>query len=377
MAKQYKHLFDQVTSFENLWAAFHRAAKGKRSQPEVAEFELWADIGLPRLRSKLLAGTWLPGGYRSFTINDPKRRVVSAAPFADRVVHHALVQVMEPLFEATFIADSYANRKGKGVHTALDKAQGWVRGYRYMLPCDLKQFFPSVDHSVLLELLARKVACPATLDLCRKLLAGGDGLLEGEYHMVFFAGDDLFAAQRPRGLPIGNLTSQFWANVLLNALDQFVKRELRCHAYLRYVDDFVLFSDSKSELWGWKGQIVDKLAALRLVMHYRSACVAPTVNGLPFLGFRLFADQRRLKTRNAWAFSHRLRHMQRAVAAGAMDAEAVRERVRGWVAHAQHADTWRLRETLFNRASVQMPLQVGVSPPQSGDAGIPAFLQAA
>lgn len=369
MAKRFDHLFEQITSYENLWQAFGRAAKGKRSQPEVAMFELWVDVHLLRLREELLAGSWQPGGYHNFTINDPKRRVVSAAPFADRVVHHALVQVLEPLFEPTFIADSYANRKGKGVHAALDKAQGWVRGYRYMLPCDLKQFFPSVDHAVMMAVLARKIACAPTLNLCGKILASGEGLLEAEYNMAFFPGDDLLAAARPRGLPIGNLTSQFWANVLLNDLDQFVKRQLQCHAYLRYVDDFVLFSDSKAQLWDWKAQIICNLSELRLVMHEKRACVQKTAAGLPFLGFRLFAHHRRLKTRNAWAFSHRLRDMQAAVAAGDLQVDALRERVRGWVAHAEHADTWRMREKLFNRS-----LAV---PPQLADERIPAFFEAA
>ena len=348
MAKQFDHLFEEIRSFENLWTAWKKAAKGKRGQVEVADFEMDADLRILQIQAQLQDGTWRPGPYRSFEINDPKRRVVSAAPFADRVVHHALVQVIEPLFERTFIGDSYANRVGKGTHAALDKAQGWVREYKYFLPCDLKQFFPSIDHAVLQNILARKIACLPTLALCERILASGVGLLDGEYDMAFFAGDDLLAAQRPRGLPIGNLTSQFWANVLLNELDQFVKRELGCHGYLRYVDDFLLFSDDKRQLWQWKAAVVDKLAQLRLRLHDRRACVGASESGLPFLGFRLFGQHRRLKSRNAWAFSHRLAVGKRRVAAGLATQDQLDTKVKGWVAHAQHADTWHLREKIFN-----------------------------
>ena len=356
VAKQFDHLFEEITSFDNLWRAFKRAAAGKRGQVEVAEFEMNADWRVLEIQSALQNGTWQPGAYRSFEINDPKRRVVSAAPFADRVVHHALVQVIEPLFERTFIGDSYANRLGKGTHAALDRAQGWVREYKYVLPCDLRQFFPSVDHAVLQGILARKIACMPTLVLCEKILQSGAGLLDGEYTMTFFAGDDLLAAGRPRGLPIGNLTSQFWANVLLNDLDQFVKRTLGCHPYLRYVDDFLLFSNDKAELWRWKAQLVDKLAAMRLSLHDRRACVAACASGLPYLGFRLFAQHRRLKSRNAWAFSHRLRAGQGLIATGLMMRDELNLQVQGWVAHAKHADTWRLREKIFGNPSPVAPV---------------------
>ncbi len=348
MAKQFDRLFEEITSFENLWSAFKSAAKGKRSQVEVADFEVNADWRILEIQAALKSGRWQPGPYRSFEINDPKRRVVSAAPFADRVVHHALVRVIEPLFERTFIGDSYANRMGKGTHAALNKAQVWVRDYPYVLQCDLKQFFPSVDHVVMANVLTRKLACMPTLDLCKRILASGVGLLDAEYAMVHFDDDDLFAVARPRGLPIGNLTSQFWANVLLNELDQFVKRELGCHAYLRYVDDFLLFSKSKAELWQWKAAIVKKLSLLRLTLHERRACVATTAGGVPFLGLRLFANHRRLKSRNAWAFSHRLRLAKLALAAGDIDRDKFDAKLKGWVAHAAHADTWRLREKIFN-----------------------------
>jgi RNA-directed DNA polymerase len=288
-------LWQRLTSWANLHAAWQAAARGKRSQPEVATFELALEHNLFTLQSQLQSGSYHPAPYRSFHIHDPKHRLVSAAAFADRVVHHALVQIIEPLFEKQFSEGSYANRVGKGTHKALDRAQHFMRGHRYVLQCDIKQFFPSVDHAVLLQLLERSVRCKNTLALCRTILASGDGVLASEYTQVYFAGDDLLASQRPRGLPIGNLTSQFWANVYMNALNQHIQRTLRCKAYVRYVDDFALFSNDKAQLWAWKTAIRDKLNALRLTMHGASSTVYPVKNGMPFLGMQLFAEHRRLR----------------------------------------------------------------------------------
>jgi RNA-directed DNA polymerase len=346
MAKRFNHLYEQVCDFGNLYKAFKKASKGKRGQPEVVAFELELEPNLIDIQDRLRAGTWRPGPYRSFHVAEPKARLISAAPFADRVVHHALVNIIEPLFEATFIGDSYANRKGKGTHAALDRAQVWMRHYPYALQCDIKQFFPSVDHELLLAVLARKLACQRTLALCGHILAGGAHLHANE-RVPGYAGDDLFSALRPRGLPLGNLTSQFWANVLLNEMDQFIKRELRVVPYLRYVDDFVLFGSSKPELWAAKAAIVQRLSGLRLSMHPRRSTVLRCEDGLPFLGLRLFPHHRRLKARNPRAFARRLRGWRAAVARGTMAWPQVSQRTAGWVAHAEGANTWRLRCALF------------------------------
>lgn len=321
----------------------------------MAAFELNLGAELLQLQAELRAYTYRPGGYRSFVIHDPKRRLVSAAPFRDRVVHHALVQAIEPLFEAVFIEHSYANRLGKGTHKAIAQAREWQRDHGFVLQCDLRQFFPSVDHAVLLAALTKRISCQRTLALCATVLASGVGVLNGEYTPVSFPGDDLLAAARPRGLPIGNLTSQFWANALLNELDQFVTTELGCAAYLRYVDDFLLFSDNKKQLWAWKNAIRDKLNSLRLSMHEASSTVYPVKNGIPWLGVRLLPQGVKLKTRNARAFAARLRDMQAAVAAGAMPLEEATRRIQGWVAHAKQADSWALRRAIFENATFTPP----------------------
>ena len=347
MVKRYTELYPQLVTFENLYTAYRKAAQGKRGQPNVAAFEFDLEHNLFALQAELLAHTYRPGAYRSFKIHDPKERVISAAPFKDRVVHHALCNVIEPLFERTFIGDSYANRVGKGTHAALDRAQHFARRYPYVLQCDIRQFFPSIDIRILRGILARKLADAEVMALIDHILAGGAGILQEAYDMVYFPGDDLFAVQRQRGLPIGNLTSQFWANVYLNALDQHVKRALRCAAYLRYVDDFLLFADSKRQLWAWKDAVRAKLADLRLTLHERSSTVYPVTNGIPFLGFRLYPTHRRLKRRNGMAFVRRYRALRRAAARGEVGLEEIERRVRGWLAHAAHGDTYGLRRALL------------------------------
>jgi len=352
VAKTYKNLYPSVVSFENLYQAFKKAAKGKRSQPNVAAFEFDLEANLFRLQEELQAGTYRHGPYDSFYIRDPKHRLISAAPFRDRVVHHALVRVVEPIFEHSFISDSYANRVGKGTHLALDRCQSYARRYRYVLQCDLRQFFPSVDHAILRRILAGKLADPGVLWLVDRILESGVGVLRKEYEMVWFPGDDLLAATRPRGLPIGNLTSQFWANCYLNPLDHFVKRTLGgkgpSPGYLRYVDDFLLFADDKRRLWDWKGAIQETLSTLRLSLHERQSTVYPVTNGIPFLGFRTYPTRRRLKRANGVAFGRRFRRTCAALARGEIGYEDLERRVQGWIAHSGHGDTYRLRRSLLS-----------------------------
>ena len=212
-------MFDAVRDWGNLLRAAEQAARGKRKRASTAQFDHRRADRLLELQTALDARCWQPGAYRHFTIHETKRRRISAAPFADRVLHHALVNVIAPLFETRFIAHSYANRRGKGTHLALNQCQAWARRYRYALRCDVVQHFPSLDHAVLRAKIARQVGDESVLWLVDQLLAGGAAALADEYTMRYFAGDDLFAAGRPRGLPIGNLTSQFWSNLYLNDFD--------------------------------------------------------------------------------------------------------------------------------------------------------------
>ena len=345
--KTYKHLYPKITDFDNLYAAWRKARRGKRYNPSAAAFEQNLDAELTQLHTELVSESWQPGGYRSFTIHEPKRRKISAAPFRDRVVHHALVRVIEPIYERKFIYDTYANRVGKGTHKALDRCTAFMQRYAYVLQCDIQQFFPAIDHDILKQTLARTIACKPTLHLCEKIIDSGAGVLTDAYDMRYFPGDDLLAAARPRGLPIGNLTSQFWANVYLNTLDQFVKHTLQAVGYVRYVDDFLLFADDKATLQRWLSAIIEQLQVLRLTLHEQRAQAKPVTQGIPFLGFTVYPTHRRLKRTKGIAYRRHLKTLVKRYRAGEITREQGRASVMAWIGHVQHGNTWGLRRKLF------------------------------
>lgn len=347
MPKTFRALWPQLVSFANLWHAYLAARRGKRARPAVAAYDLDAESRLLRLQTRLAEGSYQPGTYRTFVIREWKRRVVSAAPFEDRIVHHALCQVIEPIWERRFIHDSSACRVGKGTLAALDRAQHFARSHRALLQIDLREFFPSIDHALLETTLRQHIADARVLDLCARIIAGGRDVLAEEYTPRYFPGDDLFALLRPRGLPIGNLTSQFWANVFLHPLDLFIKQELHCRAYLRYCDDLVLFADDLATLHAWKDAIRERLAALRLTMHEHRAQVSPTRAGFPFVGWTIFPDRRRLRRRNVVRFWRRYRARLTAYAAGEITFDHLSATVHGWVGHAQNGSTTGLRKAIL------------------------------
>lgn len=348
--------FAQLCSWENLVLAWRKAARGKRGTASVARFEYWAEEELTAIREQLLAGTYRPGAYVHFHVKDPKRRKISAIGFRDRVVHHALCTIIEPRFEGLFIADSYANRKGRGTHRAIDRLQAFAQRYRYVLRADVVQHFASVDHAILLAILARQIPEADVMALVEVIVASGRGVLDDEYRYVRFPDDDLLSACRPRGLPIGNLTSQFWSNCYLHPFDQFVTRELGCRAYLRYVDDFALFSDDKRALLAWKAAIVERLQRLRLIIHETRAQALPVDDGIPWLGFVVFPTHRRVKARKIRSAHRRLRARLEAYHAGKISYGELNASIHGWINHVRHADTWGLRrhvlETLVIRPAV-------------------------
>lgn len=342
-------LFPHLLAWENLWEAYRKAARSKRGKSAAATFEFKLADQLLALQDELQHGSYQPGAYCHFVIHEPKRRLISAAPFRDRIVHHALCNIIEPLFEARFYEHSYANRKGKGTHQAIDQLQTYARRYRYVLRLDIVQHFPSLDHEVLKQELFKVIIDPQIQRLVANILQSGEGVLADEYDIVTFPQDPPTAQLRARGLPIGNLTSQFWSNCYLNPFDWFVKRELQCPAYLRYVDDFALFANSKHQLWHWKGKIIEFLAKLRLTLHENSAQVNPTDKGIPWLGFVVYPTHRKLKRRNVLLFQQRLEqnislYQQNVITFAELDAT-----VQGWINHVRYGDTWGLRDNMFEQ----------------------------
>lgn len=353
MPRSFGSLFPQLCSFDNLYQAFLAARRGKRDRPEVREFDYRLEGNLLGLQQELQSGRWRPGPYRNFYVQEYKKRLITAAPFRDRVVHHALVRVLEPCFEPAFISDSYACRKGKGQHKAIDRFQRWLKGSRHVLRADIAKFYPSVDHDVLKSLICRRVRDRRALSLTELVLASGEGILEPEYELQRFPGDNLFSPlERARGLPIGNLTSQFFGNVYLDQLDHFVKETLGCRRYLRYMDDFALFSDSGRELADWRVRIGECLGGLRLRMQRRATRVWRTSDGIEFLGFRVFPHYRLVRKATAFHYCHHLRELAGRKVPGGAGQARIRDSLTAWLGHTRHSSAWRLNRQILSRAGL-------------------------
>jgi RNA-directed DNA polymerase len=323
------HLFEQVASFSALCAAARRAARGRRLTAVAARFVMDLESECLQLERELLSGEYRPSPYRTFTIADPKPRVISAAAFRDRVVHHAMCAAMEPVFERTAIADSYACRRGKGLHAALTRIESLARKHPRFLRLDVEHFFETASHDVLEALLARRFKDSRLLDLCGRFIrAGAPGSPPGV------------------GLPIGNLTSQHFANFYLAPLDRFVVQHLRAPGYVRYMDDIHIFGDSAEGVRAWHQEIDCFVeAALRLRLKTSATRCGPVTVGIPALGFRIWPRLRRLD-------AARVRRFRRKVRALWQDpSPATAARIDSAFAFAAVAHTTQLRRSLLARLS--------------------------
>ncbi|MFM9964850.1 MAG: reverse transcriptase domain-containing protein [Planctomycetaceae bacterium] len=346
--KRIGQLWEPMTSFENLLLAYRKARRSKRGRPSVERFTFGLEIELARLRHELLAGEYRPGTFHSFEVHDGKRRMISAAPFRDRVVHHAFCNVVEPVFESVFISDSYACRRGRGTHQAISRYQAGAQRNRFALKCDIAKYFPSIDHAVLKAELRRKIKDPQVLALADRLIDHVDPNTTVNLPPVLFPGDNLFTAlERPRGLPLGNQTSQFFSNVMLNPLDHFVKQELGCRDYVRYADDFVLLHDDSRQLGEWRDALEEFLRSRRLRLHLRKRQISRVKDGLPFLGFRCWPTHLKLSNSGRRRFIRRLHEYQRDFANGQLSAAKLTQRIAACIGHVGHAATWGLRKQLF------------------------------
>lgn len=347
MAKTCKNLWPEITSFENLLIAAKKAQKGKRFKDSTALFNLNLEKELFKIRRELQDRTYRPGRYKEFVIYEPVKRLISAAPYKDRVVHHALCNIIDTIFEKAFIYDSYANRKEKGTHRAIDRFQTFMQKYRYVLKCDIRKYFSSIDHEILYGLLQRKITDNDVLWLIRTIIESSN---PQEPVYDYFEGDGLFEPlERRKGLPIGNLTSQFFGNIYLNGFDHYIKDTLGCKAYLRYVDDFAVFSNDKEELWAVKSRMDEYLQELRLKLHTKKTRIFPVNSGCEFLGFYVYPHFRKVKKANVRLFEGKLRGMQAAYRKGTIGLSQIQKSVQGWIAHVEYANSYRLRERIFEK----------------------------
>ena len=328
--KRQAGLFARITPFANLLLAARKAAQGKRDKPSVARFEFHLEQELLLLQQELHQLSYQPGHFFTFEIRDPKRRRICAAPYRDRVVHHALCNVLEPVFERRLIFDTYACRPGKGTHAAIDRAQQFARRYRYFLKCDIRKYFQTINHATLQTLLARLFKDPPLLTLLNRIIE--------------HAPPD---AAPGRGLPIGNLTSQHFANLYLGELDHYLKDRRRIKGYLRYMDDVLLFADDKPSLHLGLADIRCFLQDhLQLALKEQATLVAPVTEGIPFLGLRIYPGVIRLNQRTLHRFRRQVRAREQAYRAGCLSLEDLSHTVASLFAHVAHADTLHLRQNI-------------------------------
>lgn len=347
----YTNLFSRFCSLENLELAFKKARKGKTTKQYVIEFEKYLKQNLEKLRNELLNKTYKPLPLKTFILRDPKTRKISVSDFRDRVVHHAVCNILEPVFDARFIYDSYANRKGKGVHSALErfdcfkrkvshngrKVKGcsddnFVQGF--VLKADVKHYFDTVDHQKLIEIISKIIQDIDLIDVIRKII---------ENHTIKTAN---------KGMPLGNLTSQFFANVYLNELDQFIKHALKVKYYLRYVDDFVILHSSRSQLEFLKDRIGEFLKKeLFLELHPQKSKIHPLGQGVDFLGFKCFYYFRLLRKRNIRKMLQRFEQFKLFLKEEKIGVNEIIKSFQGWDAYAMHANSFNLRRAITIKLS--------------------------
>jgi retron-type reverse transcriptase len=353
--KRHGDLWESVVAWPNLVLAARKAQRGKRDRPAVQHFNFTQEMQLYRLADELTAGTYRPGAFRSHWITRPKPRLISAAPYRDRVVHHALMNVLEPILDRHFHPDSYACRKGKGTHAAADRLQVLLARNQYFVQCDIRKFFPSIDHEILKGKFRRMIKDRNVLALMDLIV---DSSNAQDPTREWFEGDDSYnPLERRRGLPIGNLTSQWFANWMLNDLDHLLTSRLGIGGYVRYCDDFLLLDNDCAKLRDAASAAQEHLEWQRLRLHAERLQLRGVAAGAKFVGYRIRKTHRLLKRRSITIMRRRVRWMQRAYAAGAITWPAIRLRLDSWIGHARQANSTRLlrrmgREWTFSRLPV-------------------------
>lgn len=318
--KRHGDLFKDISSFDNLYEAYCKARRGKRWQRVVQEFERDVDGNLHRLHDMLLDKTFHTAMYRTKVVREPKVRTIYILPFyPDRIVQHALIQVVGPIWDNLFIHDSYACRVGKGIHRGSTRTMEFLRKSRYVLKGDMSKFYPSIDHDIMYEIIKRKIKCKDTLWLLRDIIYSYGG---------------------GKNVPIGNYTSQWFGNLYLNELDQWLKHEWKIKHYIRYCDDFVLFHNDKQLLQKMKNEI-EAFIAERLQLSFSRWSIFPVTQGVDFLGYRHFPDYILLRKSTTKRVQRRLQRMPQLFRDGKISREQVRSSIastKGWLqwANAHH-----------------------------------------
>lgn len=345
LMKTYNHLYKKLYSWENLEEAYWKARRHKTNNPRVRAFDEHWRLYLCQLLNEMRTKTYTPRPLQRFVLRDPKTRVICVSDFRDRIVHHALVNILQPIFEPRFIHDSYASREGKGNLLALvrfdvflhkvskngrliESARNKNQIVGFAFKADIKHYFDTVDHEVLLNMIKRRIKDENILWLIHKILANHNAGIPG------------------KGMPLGNWTSQFFANIYLNELDQFVKHELKAKYYIRYVDDFVIVHEQKVKLQEYKQKISQFLKILKLELHPTKCKISSLGRGITLLGFRVFYHHKLVRKRNIRKIKVKCHHLLEKYGDKGIDHQEVLDVFQGWDAYARHGNSYRLCQRL-------------------------------
>ncbi len=327
-------MYDKICSYDNLLLAFYNSKKGKTKRRYIKRFQKHLKENLTKLQRELLNQTYEPHKLKPFVLRDPKTRKISKSAYRDRVVHHSLCNLIVPDFDKDFIYDSHANRIGKGTLKAIERFDKFKRIVSknntrecFVLKADIKHYFDEIDHQILINIIKRKIKDERVIWLIEKILA---------------------VNKKTKGMPLGNLTSQFFANLYLNELDQFVKHKLKAKYYIRYVDDFVILHEDKKQLEKWKIEIDNFLKErLDLELHPSKSNVLKLNSGINFLGFRIFYHYRLIRKNNLKNFERKFNKIRILFDEEVIGREKALHSLEGWLAYCSHANTYKYRKHII------------------------------
>ena len=332
--KRDNHLLELIACPDNLRQAFWKAQKGKSGKQEVVSFRRSLDKNLLKIRQDILMGHVDVGHYHYFKIYDPKERNICAATFNERILHHALINICANNFEKFQIYDSYACRVGKGTYAALERAKIFQKRYKWFLKLDIRKYFDSIDHCVLKTLLQRRFKEKALLNI---------------FHQII----DSYETSHEKGIPIGNLTSQYFANHYLAIADHYVKEILRASAYIRYMDDMVIWDNSSSQLFAI-GKRLEEFLANDLSLTLKQFCLNRTGNGLPFLGYLVFPDKIKLKRKSKLRFKSKFTDYTNKLRYSEWNQDIYQQHILPLFAFVKHADTHGLRDSMIKKMELNI-----------------------
>ena len=347
-----KNVFEQVVDYDNLYRAYLNARLCKRYRYEVLNFSAHLEDNLVKLQKELIDRTYTLGKYREFYIYEPKKRLVMAQPFKDRVVQWAIYQVLNPVFAQGYITDSYACIKERGTHKAVKRLHYWLRqvGKKpekyYFLKLDISKYFYRIDHDVLMGILKRKIHDDDMIFLLDKIVNSSEtnfGLPPGKSPGEVKRSDRV----SEKGMPVGNLSSQMFANLYLNELDQYCKRTLGIHFYVRYMDDVIILHQDKDQLHEWK-RIIDTFLKEKLQLDLNEkTCIRPITLGVEFCGYKIWNTHIKLRKSTALKMKRNLKKLQKEYAAGEVTVEEAKQTISSYLGILKHCDSYSLKRTIF------------------------------